>query len=734
VAYIGQRDHDPITPDEAPGDRVQELFQSMAERYPKSRGRIILCREVRRGLHTVKIDQNWSRGSAALEEWVTCVLPERQMIPLNLTNLLSAEEPVITRNPKKQNDLEIRRADESETWCNAMREQMVPWEDIVAKLTEDAELGVVVLPSPAAMEYAPDFTSTFVDAEGKKVTGTNPEYIRDAKGKKPDDKGYTEESGRASMAAWAEAYRDHLAMHPPFIVRLINATDCAPILVRGRNRDRFECRGIVTRTLFEREELLKQKYRWDGFDNVAHLPRGFNAENTFGQDGQLFLYEAFLTYVDERTGEETPFIARSVGGLNTWTIGDDPDEKKSACINLREEFGVTRLMAGYFFGMHAADDDPDWLSVPILYPLIQTILNSEGLKSSAYAHAYDNAFTGHVAVPDKDVPPETYLETSNQLKTFRKPKADEIKLSPGPIQPWAQAHVGDDVWRLIADASQSLQINMPNEEQTGGETNASGHAMVVSHELLISAKRHIKEGSRRVVEFIMECIVELSCGLARGQWEALNGYGVQVPAYHDIARTIESSGKSAKTSEVIVFDERWFGTNYTLTADYPAVGNLADRSQKMEMYAQGMGTFREMREAFGDTSPETTRREILADKFLDGPVGQLSQLIEIVKERGMREVEQALKGQLAGELTKMGVPVDAMAPELQELAAQQASMAMPGAPVGAAPGGAPAAPPQGPTAIGDLATNSLNGTIAGEVGQAARQNDAMAQVAVGGGG
>ncbi len=727
-AYIGQGEsQDPISPNEAPGDRVEELFTRHAKRFEKSRDRILLCREVRRNEHLIPVDKDWTQGNEALAEWVQAVLPERQMIPLNLTNMLASEQPVYTRNPRKQTDQAIREADELETWLESMRRDLIDHDEIVGKLTEDSEVGVVVMPSPAALEFAPDYMITIDDERTP-----DPQYDRDDKGKKPSESGYSKRSERASIAAWREAYKEALASVPPFVVRIIPATDCVPILVRGRGKQRWECRGLLTRTLFEREELISRKFRWDQMDNRELIPRGFSKGRSSGQDGQFYLYEAYLIHVDD-DGTETPFIARSVGGYQTRMQGDDGEET-SATINLREEYGITRLMATYAWGLHHADDDPDFRGVPILYPLIQTIFNVEGLTTAANAHANDNAFTGHVGIVDSKLPATSYLDTEGSFQKFEKPKSNEIKMIPGQAEPWAQARVGDDVWRLITQHRATLQLNIPDESQTGGKTDSSGHALVVSHELLQSAKRQIREGHRYLVEFIGECFTELACGMARGAWEALNGHGVNVPAMADVERTV-ASGKSVTQQEIIEFKEHWVKNNYKITADYPQVGNLADRSQKLEGWKVGAVTWDEMREAFGDTHPETSRMEILRDKVLQSPVGELMLMAEIFEEQKNRVLAEMVKHQLAGELTKMGVPLDALPPELRAMATPDATMA--GGPAQLQPGqptGQPMLPsggmPGGPTQLGDMAQQSLNGAISGEVGQAARQADSVAQVAV----
>jgi hypothetical protein len=292
---------------------------------------------------------------------------------------------------------------------------------------------------------------------------------------------------------------------------------------------------------------------------------------------------------------------------------------------------------------------------------------------------------------------------------------------------------------MLAQERSILAMHTPDESQSGGKTDASGHAMVVSHELLESAKRQIKEGCREAYEFIGECLTELECGLARGEWKVLGGMKVNVPVYEDVARTA-GNGRTETVTEMIEFNESWVGNNYSLTADYPNVGNLAERQQIIEAWQKGACTFSEMRKiGFGDMAPETSRREIARDATIQSPLGQMIYQIEVLRERHMRAQRLVLEAQLAGQITKLGIPIDALAPELMSEFQNALSAGAPGGPMQGQPQGLPQGMPQGGQAPGgmmqlpNIAASALGGAVAGYTAGAGQDAAAASAVNPGGG-
>lgn len=710
--YIGQEGAKPITPDHAPGDLIRELFRRRAQSWSNSRNQILACREMRRGLLACGIPVEWNADDD-VRKACEVILPERLTYGMDLANTIGALEPIWTRKAAGTTDTDISDAEELEVFGNAMRLKLVDWDEIMGKASEDGQFGVVVLPAPAMIEARPDFMLRTKD--GRKP---NPKYDRDKDGKRPRDTGYGERSSRKSIAAWRKEYDHAAASNLPISVRVIPATDCVPILQRSDGRGKYRTRGLIVRTLMEREELIADGFTWDKMDKTGLIPRGFNAGNGVGQQGMVYLYEAYLTHVQEHGPddehpdpwfEEIPFVAYTVGGFET--KNSKWGENDSAVINLKEEYGLCHLPVGYFFGMHTSDDDFDWRGVPIMWPVLRHILNKENLLQSYLVHTHNNAFTGNVVeMPDAafaaDAKEDAWLEIGadgqKKLRTFRKPKSNETAINPGHVVPWAQARVGDDARFMLGEFTIGMKENAPDASKIEGG-DPSGNALVVDDQLSKSAKRMLLECGQQVSEFIVETALEELCLLERGEWRMApdREKGAPVYIYEDVERVI--NGQRRIVTDAVKFNERWVGNNYKMTAVYPKVGNLAERSLLADLADRGYAKWAEVREAMGDEHPETSRIEIAVDQAFKEPMGKLVLQIEVARKRGAKEQAARLSQVLSGELTKAGFPADALAPEFQQ-------------------------GPGSPTDVPNMAENSLNGTISGQMGIASQQADDVAQV------
>ena len=697
--YRNGRDEGPITPTHAPGGLIRDHFIQRANAMKESRKQIMICQQMRRNLLTVGVPDEWT-SDARLREVCEVVSPERQMLTLNMTNALGAREPVWTRKAYGGTDTDKRNAEESEVFLNGARKQMFNWEEAIGKGVEDGQYGFIAMPRPALIEKRPMYTMI----DGK----PNPRYDRDHKGHGPRDERYSgERSSRASIGAWKKDYKEQAAAHFPVVGRIVPALDCVPIFQRGWGRQTYHVRGLLVRSLMERDELTADGYSWKGMDSEhAMIPRGFQAGRSSGQDGQFYLYEMYQSHYTEY-GECIPFVAYTVGGYETgnrrWS-----DDEDSAVINLKEEFGICRPTWSYFFGLHHADDDFDYRGMPLLWPVVRHIWNKEKLLSAYLAHTHDNAFQGLVGEIDPNIPDKAWME-GNQYKAFKKGKANEIVPFPGKIGTMPQATVGADARYMLEEFRLTIAQESDNAEQEGRD---SGHAMVVGDQLLKTAKRQIPDGATACSEFAGEAVAELCCGLERGEWRASAGKGTEVYVFEDMERTLDS-GEIRAVREAIRFRESWFGSNFSVTAKMPAEKNLAEVQQLQGLYEAGLAKFSEVRAALGDESPETSLVEIMAHRWLTtNPIGMLTVDIEVAHLRGMSDEAKRLEAVLAEQLNAAGFPNAALAPEFQ---------GQPGA-------GGQALPPG--VQLPDMGASVLGGAVAGQMGSAARQSDAAAQLAV----
>jgi hypothetical protein len=63
-----------------------------------------------------------------------------------------------------------------------------------------------------------------------------------------------------------------------------------------------------------------------------------------------------------------PCIAYSVAGEDTTRRDAQSGERRAALINLKEEWGITTPMWGYYHGLRSADPDPDRVGLPFSTP------------------------------------------------------------------------------------------------------------------------------------------------------------------------------------------------------------------------------------------------------------------------------------------------------------------------------------------------------------------------------
>jgi hypothetical protein len=671
------------------------LWDKTTRRFAFSRAEILLCHEVRHHLVGVEVPDSYlARYGEAAADWLAHAMPERHGLDLNITNLLSENPPFLERAPIGTTDQADEDADELEAWSNSAMEDDTPYEDLIGKGAEDAQYGLVVLPTSLDYYYAPDYL--IKDGE---LEIPDSVYDRDERGRYGAAR-----SERQSAKAHEEALRAYLADHLGWTVRILPALDCVPLLVRGRGRRRWEVRGLMTRSLFDREDLLERGYGWKGSDRVDMIPRGFDARNTYGNDGQVYLYEAFLTLRD-KDGTVRPTVAYCVGGAATWSERDRrPAESDPVVVrDLRDEFGLDWAPWTYEWGMHHNSDDPDFYGVPFIRPLCEAILNYEGFMTARLGHEWGTGYPGMFHTPDPILAekfPSAIVESGGDLRRPKFPKSGEIETSTGPITPAIPPQVSPGVQYLEQSLLGAIRENTPQPEQ--GSPSASGHALVISHALLQSAKRQIREGARRSVEFIAEARNRIACAYIRR-------FKVEPCVWVTEELPVDTDGDRAERTTSVSLKERWLGRNYRMRATFPDEFNLAMVSLMADLEQKGLATDEDVDRARGLRYTRTERIKRAAYRQMQSEAGQLQLEIDVAKWRG--ELEQAQRLELIQQerLTKLGMPT--------------AAVAMPPEPPGM-PG----------VGVGNPADASRVAAVAGEVGQAATANDARALAEMGLGG
>lgn len=710
---------DPISADNARTADLVSIWQNTTQRFLNSRFRIRLCRDIRRNEAGVSIDPDWL-GSEDVADWLEVALPDRQLLDINLTNALASSVPQYTRAPIGSTQTATDDADALELWGNSAVEQSVDWGSVRGTAIQEGEYGVLVLPDTAAMADVPQYMERITNEQHAKLKDTkgwerdddedgwhrpNPAYTRDAKGHAPDHPQYTKRSEKASSKAHNDDYIDWLANHLPWTVQVISALDCVPILVRGKKRA-WECNGLIRRTLFDEEELLARKFQWKGMGSRELIPRSFDSDSTYGQGGQIYLYEAYLMLPAEDGGPPHPTIVYSVGGTETTgghSVGDGSDRSKEASvIDLYEEYGIETKLWEYFWGSHF-EDDPDFRGMPYIWPMVPAITNMEGLLTADLAAAWQNSFGGHIMVPDQSVPPAAYMEGEGakaQMRTFKAPKLGEVKIAPGVVVPFQQAQTGQGARYMEGVLERSIREGAPDPSVLGGESGDSGRQMVVARDLMVAGKSQIRQAILDTAEFIAESILRISCAIIRRE-------SVPVAVYVNEERTVESGERAGEKKPILAaveLKERWVGRNYRLFASFPEEGNLAEVEEEASLYERGLATFDDVQRKRGNPSPMTTRVMRAAEEYWRSDAGKMELMLSAAQQRGDAKQAAELEMKLNGMLQPDGTPTAALAPELQAPAS----------------GGSP-------TDLPDFAASSRAGQISGEMQSAAIQGEANVQ-------
>lgn len=717
---------DPITTSSFSSAQILQLWSNTKRRFERSRSRIGYSQSVQTGGEGV-LRPDLSTGADAADfdphaDPLTMSLPGRWEIPLGVINRFAEDIPVIERRPIGSTPTARRDAELLGTWLNTAVTETMDVEECYAKSVEDAEYAVVVVPSTAHFEQSPDFMDTISEGEyaaldpkdqksfepgdskgtmvrvnsaGRRVP--SPQWTRDSAGRAADHANYSgKRDAGASKKAYDEAHQAYLASKPPWLVRIVSAMDCAPILVRGRGRKRYECKGLIIRTLYDVEELLEQEYLWPGADNRQLIPLDYRADNTYGANGQLYLYEAFLTVGGH------PIVAYSVGGRPT-RKGDQVD----AIVDLYQEYGLERLMVHYAYGLHNGSDNPDQRGIPMLYPLAKTLVGAESLITATNVHSWKDTFSGHYLPIPPGAPVESYLEQNGQLRKFSVPTSGEVLPVPGIPVPAAPAEISQTARYLVQMLLGQVQSNEPDQAQEGQN---SGHGLTVANDLERAAQRQIPEGVREAVEFVAESILEICCAI-----KAKHGVAVPLWINEEIEPAADVAGEAQTRWRILELQDRWIGGVYKVTAVFPKRGNLAEVSLLSDLVAKGHASMDDLMEARGKENPQAEKAKIDAERILTGtPEGQMAALANALRWRGETEKAAQLELQLSQRLSQFGVPTAAM----QGPPPQGQTPPQPGG------GGMPGAHPV------DVAAAVRGGIVAGQMGTASRINDARAQMGI----
>lgn len=690
---------------------IQNLWDRFWTKYRTSRDRIGICRDVRNGKQMFELPKEFTVHGA---ENLVVSLPQKMIVPLKTVNVLSRKRPRLQRH-SIGNALDAEfTASNIESWVNAAVEKRLDWGELIGKLFLDGECAVIVCPTLASWQHAPDFMDSLTSEEfseldsetrtrykradddgepihedddedekprrrrkKQKLQGSNKyvrvngrgepmprqEYLRDSENRSPDHEYYTNalnkgkrrvfrENRKKTEEAFEQGQKHWLSSQLPFKVSVLSATDCIPIFGVDNQLE-----GLIVKRSFNRETLLSRNYIWEEDSDLL-------TQTHPDQEGEVTLYEYWGV---DRDG--TPYVAYSVNGAQThfrsWGH-DGSEEKCDAIVDLRKEFGLRRLPVMYFYGLHFETDDLRNKGVPFLWPILGALMGVEALASTVLVHSYSTAFGSWGIAVDPQILrdyPDLLVE-NGKPRTFNFAPMTTAYL-PGRPYPLVHPGVGKDInnlMNMLMDAAGSMS---PSDIAFGGSGATSGHDRALSREYLETSMNQVLNGALSAYQFIGEMALEICANITK-----LTGVTVPVYATVPVPQLKKRKNSSNPARQILELMPSWLGPVYDLKAFYPqsAGESMAEVAQLAQLYLQGLVTFREFRErGFGDENPAATLIEIYTDQYLKADAGR-AEIAQIAAEM-MGADSDAEKQKLIdeGRLTPGGTPLAALPPELQAL-------------------------------------------------------------------
>lgn len=692
---------------------IQHLWNKLEQRMGPRNTRIDACRDVREGKQMFELPVEFDVPGA---ENLIVSLPQKMTVPLKTVNVLSRKQPRLQRHQVGNTLKAGLTAGNIETWVNAAVEKAINWGELIGKLFLDGEAAVMVIPSLADWQHAPDFMDSLSEEEyeqldeetqerycradefdeplyddedmgyahsarkerrsvGVKDTLTgetsryvrvdkngdpmpHSRYLRDSRGREADDPYYEKnprrkfKEDRKETEKAFEEEQKHWLMEQ--LPFRISVVSATQCLPVFGTDQRLE--GLVIKRTFDREVLLSHDYVWEEEADLL-LPSGDD------EHGDVVLYEYW-----GQDADGSPYVAYSVDGHRTHfrEFTDEGEQLCDAIIDLRKEFGLRKLPVMYSWGLHWETDDVRMKGIPFLWPVIGAITGVEALSTSILVHSYSTAFGSWGVHADPQILrdfPEILTE-NGRPRSFRFAPLTTTIL-PGRPYPLVHPGTGKDVKDLLNMLLSGAGAMSPADAAFGGGGATSGHDRALSREYLETSMNQVLDGALKAYQFIGERVLEICCGITK-----MTGVAVPVYATVPVPQITGERNRSKIQKQIIELKPEWVGPIYNLVAFYPkAAGeNLAELQQLAQLHLQGLVTFREFREkGFGDENPAATLIEIFTDQYLrtDAGKAEIAQLAAEMMGADSENEKQKLIDE--NRLTPGGTPMAALPPELQAL-------------------------------------------------------------------
>lgn len=537
------------------------------------------------------------------------------------------------------------------------------------------------------------------------------EYARDGSGRRPDQDGYGDIDDERSRRAYEVSLDTHRARNVPIRHRAIGIRQCAPIF--GPD---LSVEGLIVQQEFS-SSYLRRKYRF-GDAGVAS-PTGSNGQDgTGGQPNAsgrtMTLIEAWL-YDDDGI----PYYSCCVKGKHavatSWKGGYD--DGKPATINLKDRFGLDRLPVAWEFGLgNPAEINADLIAMGLIEPFAQ------GWKSVRAKLTSNNVAIMFGSYPILIEEPVNAMAVGGSMEDDEPTVPDVLPMKILQSRPGTKLSqlkieaVGEAVYRQI-----ELELGAITDESPGkSNKDQSGFSQSIAAAFEEQALTTVHESLGRLYEahgsFVLEAGKRLpEVGERRG--------GSKYPSIMVFASTdVPVSDDADRRNEPMELVPDLIDETFTTVAEYDRALSIPEKQQAMEEVARKLKTRRDYLEDTGNSHPETTELELIAEEQRATPEYAKYIMTLVAKIQGAEELEQIERAQSEGLANDAGLP------------SGFAQGVMPALPPGMLPPpqqGAPGVPVDG-SVTGMAAPQYGQSALAGVVGGGTMQGPINDAVAAGG--
>jgi hypothetical protein len=322
---LGPPADEPLGASHLDAGQILRTFCDTYDAFKRRNERIETTRDIRRGTLVVGVSPKWSARFSTAAPFVQSALPERRTLERSVKAAVGAVLPEIARAATGDTKDDDTNAEWAEFYLNELRRQRFPAKQLLRQGRGGRRVRLRRAPRrghdrrPAALRrhhhgralqgpQAAERSNTSRTAstatgrarryvrlagawsDGTPKEGRNPEYDRDASGRRRDDAYYSRAKGPdrptfkrdedKSASAFDTAQRRYRAAHLPVTALVLPALDVAPLLVRSKDGESWALKAMVTRQLLVREEAIAAGYRWAGMGDRLLIPQGYDANRT----------------------------------------------------------------------------------------------------------------------------------------------------------------------------------------------------------------------------------------------------------------------------------------------------------------------------------------------------------------------------------------------------------------------------------------------------------------------